>query len=297
MTDPPPRPWPAGCGGSARAAWSSWWSRCRGRCWPGASGPSPACRPGTRCATCRGRWRPDSAIIGAFTVALWVAWAVFVACLVAEVAAEARAGGVPGGRRRPAAAPGPPPGGHGGHDRGLAGPAGGLVAALAPAPAGDRVRPAPAAPPAPRRRASGDGDRTAQRTADGRPPEVGAAGHGPAAPDPGARSPCVPGDSPWALAQEHLGDGARWTEIWELNRAAPSPTADPGRARRRSCPAGSSPSRRPGRRPGGRGPARSWSSPTTTRGAWPRPIWATASAGASCTTPTGAASRPTATPG
>ncbi len=32
----------------------------------------------------------DTAIIGAFTVALWVAWAVFVVCLVAEVVAEAR---------------------------------------------------------------------------------------------------------------------------------------------------------------------------------------------------------------
>jgi len=32
----------------------------------------------------------DSVIIGAFTVALWVAWAAFVGCLVAEVAAEAR---------------------------------------------------------------------------------------------------------------------------------------------------------------------------------------------------------------
>ncbi len=31
------------------------------------------------------------------------------------------------------------------------------------------------------------------------------------------------GDSPWALAQEHLGDGARWTEIWDLNRGAPQP--------------------------------------------------------------------------
>jgi nucleoid-associated protein YgaU len=32
-----------------------------------------------------------------------------------------------------------------------------------------------------------------------------------------------PGDSPWALAQEHLGEGARWTEIWELNRGVPQP--------------------------------------------------------------------------
>jgi nucleoid-associated protein YgaU len=31
------------------------------------------------------------------------------------------------------------------------------------------------------------------------------------------------GDSPWSLAEEHLGDGMRWREIWELNRERTQP--------------------------------------------------------------------------
>lgn len=31
------------------------------------------------------------------------------------------------------------------------------------------------------------------------------------------------GDSPWALAETHLGDGARWRELWEHNRATTQP--------------------------------------------------------------------------
>lgn len=31
------------------------------------------------------------------------------------------------------------------------------------------------------------------------------------------------GDSAWALAEQHLGDGMRWREIWELNRDRPQP--------------------------------------------------------------------------
>ncbi len=28
------------------------------------------------------------------------------------------------------------------------------------------------------------------------------------------------GDSLWSIALAHLGDGSRWPELWELNRAA-----------------------------------------------------------------------------
>ena len=31
------------------------------------------------------------------------------------------------------------------------------------------------------------------------------------------------GDSAWALAEQHLGDGMRWRELWELNRDRPQP--------------------------------------------------------------------------
>ena len=29
------------------------------------------------------------------------------------------------------------------------------------------------------------------------------------------------GDSPWSLAERHLGDGLRWRELWDLNRGVP----------------------------------------------------------------------------
>jgi len=31
------------------------------------------------------------------------------------------------------------------------------------------------------------------------------------------------GDSPWSLAEDHLGDGLRWREIWDLNRGVTQP--------------------------------------------------------------------------
>lgn len=43
---------------------------------------------------------------------------------------------------------------------------------------------------------------------------------------PGAQTPAitvVPGDSPWTLAEHHLGAGPRWRELWDLNRGAPQP--------------------------------------------------------------------------
>jgi len=33
----------------------------------------------------------------------------------------------------------------------------------------------------------------------------------------------VPGDSPWELAERHLGEGFRWREIWDLNRGVQQP--------------------------------------------------------------------------
>ncbi|MBK6671911.1 MAG: LysM peptidoglycan-binding domain-containing protein [Actinobacteria bacterium] len=31
------------------------------------------------------------------------------------------------------------------------------------------------------------------------------------------------GDSPWSLAEAHLGDGLRWRELYEINRGLPQP--------------------------------------------------------------------------
>lgn len=33
----------------------------------------------------------------------------------------------------------------------------------------------------------------------------------------------VPGDSPWVIAERHLGEGLRWREIWDLNRGVAQP--------------------------------------------------------------------------
>jgi nucleoid-associated protein YgaU len=154
----------------------------------------------------------DSAIIGAFTVALWVAWVVFVACLVAEIMAE-----VSGREASRVAAVGP-------IQRlarhlvatvamtvGWLGPLAG--ASLPPLPA----RPAAASTPAPS---------PAPKATPSLPQSAPVAVAAPAASAAAAETTVVvvrPGDNPWALAQEHLADGARWTEIWDLNRGAPQP--------------------------------------------------------------------------
>jgi nucleoid-associated protein YgaU len=173
----------------------------------------------------------DSAIIGAFTVALWVAWAAFVACLVAEVAAEAR-----GREATRVAAFGP-------LQRlarhlvatvamtvGWLGPLAGPLHAPPVRPAGassdpamalaatDTMTPGSAAetPTSAQAGATAAASGASGATlASGLPAALAAA--------PGATVTVRPGDSPWGLAVEHLGDGARWTEIWELNRGLPQP--------------------------------------------------------------------------
>jgi nucleoid-associated protein YgaU len=175
----------------------------------------------------------DSAIIGAFTVALWVAWAAFVACLVAEVAAEAR-----GREATRVAAFGP-------LQRlarhlvatvamtvGWLGPLAGPLHSPPVRPAGAATGPAMAlasagsmAPgSAAEKPASDSGATSGQAAASGGAGVTSASGvSGALAAAPGATVTVRPGDSPWALAVEHLGDGARWTEIWDLNRSLPQP--------------------------------------------------------------------------
>jgi nucleoid-associated protein YgaU len=177
----------------------------------------------------------DSVIIGAFTVALWVAWAVFVGCLIAEVAAEAR-----GREATRVAAFGP-------LQRlarhlvatlamtvGWLGPMTGALHVPPVRPAGAATGTAPATASADTMAPGPTADKPAPRRGGGLAPgasgaslAAGVAAYpaAPAAPDaePGATVTVRPGDSPWALAVEHLGDGARWTEIWDLNRSQPQP--------------------------------------------------------------------------
>ena len=159
----------------------------------------------------------DSAIIGAFTVALWVAWVAFVACLVAEIVAEVR-----GREASRLSAVGP-------IQRlarhlvatvamtvGWLGPLAGASLPSAPA------RPAAASTPAPTPAPSAKPAPSLPKTA----PALAAA---PATRAAAGESTVVvvrAGDNPWALAQEHLGDGARWTEIWDLNQGTPQPDGE-----------------------------------------------------------------------
>lgn len=129
----------------------------------------------------------DAALIAAFTVALWVAWALFVLACAVEVVAEVR-----GRHARRLAVAGP-----------LQDLAARLVATVA-VTLGSLGPVAVAAAP--------------------RPPAVVpvAAVRAPAGPAAAAGATLTvtvaPGDSPWALAERHLGDGTRWSELWDANR-------------------------------------------------------------------------------
>jgi nucleoid-associated protein YgaU len=160
----------------------------------------------------------DSALLGVFTVAVWVAWALFAVCVVAELVAELR--GRDAGRVR------------------LAGPlqvlAGRLVATVAmtvgslgPLAGGAG---AAALPVRPRTEVPASAVAKSQAAVPADAPAAPAvAMPTPAvppatAPEPDSDAVTVtvgPGDSAWDLAERHLGDGARWGELWQLNRNRP----------------------------------------------------------------------------
>jgi nucleoid-associated protein YgaU len=159
----------------------------------------------------------DSAVIGVFTVVLWAVWALFALCVAAEVVAEIR--GRDAGRVR-AAGPLQILAGRlvatVAMTAGSLGPlAAGATGAAPPArPATGAVEPAHASPTAPSPAAA---------------PAPAAVAEVPApapTPEPTAATILVtvtvgPGDTAWGLADRHLGDGARWGELWELNQGRP----------------------------------------------------------------------------
>jgi nucleoid-associated protein YgaU len=145
----------------------------------------------------------DAALLTTLTVALWAAWAAFALCVLVEVAAEVR-GRAP--RRLPA---GP-----------LQPLARALVAAVAMTIGS--LAPLPGAHASPTAAAS-----TAEPPPATTPPEPTdpQADPPPEPPPPAAPTPSEPGlievvadDDPWTLAATHLGDGARWRELWDANR-------------------------------------------------------------------------------
>jgi DNA-binding SARP family transcriptional activator/nucleoid-associated protein YgaU len=189
----------------------------------------------------------DGTVVAILTVGLWLCWAVFVLAVGAEIVVQAR------GRRR-GALPVPSPfqrlAGH------LVGTVmltfGSLASLSAPALPGVHAAGAgPARAPAARSEVSSlsgerpvepsmpllfrgvpDAKTRAQLTSTG---EVGSAAlAGPqgqpvvASQDDGPPAPAPTitvsrGDSPWALAESHLGDGMRWRELWEANRTRSQP--------------------------------------------------------------------------
>ncbi|HLM64760.1 MAG TPA: BTAD domain-containing putative transcriptional regulator [Acidimicrobiales bacterium] len=189
----------------------------------------------------------DGTVVAILTVALWLCWAVFVLAVGAEVVVQVR------GRRR-GALPVPSPFQRlAGHLVGTVMLTFGTLASLS-APGLPTVHAASAGParaPAARSEVSSvsgerpvepsmpllfrgvpDAETRAALTSTG-----GAGGAVAAAPElqPVATSQAVPapappptitvgrGDSPWALAESHLGDGMRWRELWEANRTRTQP--------------------------------------------------------------------------
>jgi DNA-binding SARP family transcriptional activator len=193
----------------------------------------------------------DSTVLGIFTVALWLAWAVFTLAVLAEAAAQVQ------GRRRAGLPTSSPIQRLAGHLVATVMVAFGSFASLsaasvptlpASAAGGSMTRAArPEAQavvmddraselgfpllfresPTAEGAAVDNGAQAEPGPADAAPPAVGAPASVAGAEAEPALVPLVitveRGDSPWGLAEAHLGDGMRWRELWEFNRARPQP--------------------------------------------------------------------------
>jgi len=151
----------------------------------------------------------DTAVFAVLTVAAWAVWSVFLASLLVEVVAVAR--GVQAPRLT------------------FAGPvqrsARGLVAAIVLAlTIAHNPRPATAGPLIPTATARAAPVATATPPAVEPSPAASPAAAQPASPDGLAKTVTVQrGDSAWSIAETHLGDGMRWRELWDANRAITQP--------------------------------------------------------------------------
>lgn len=167
----------------------------------------------------------DDAVIAVLTLLLWAAWVVFAASVVVEAVAQVQ------GRARGGAWPSRSPGGPlQGAARYLVGtilmsvgPVAGMGSAL---PVGAATLPAQAAP------ADYDAFWSPEAGPDagvGHVVDLVADVDGPSwelATPAAATGPTITvgrGDTAWSLAADHLGDGARWREIWEVNRDRAQP--------------------------------------------------------------------------
>ncbi len=162
----------------------------------------------------------DDAILAVVTLALWAAWAGFVLSVVLEAVAQVR-GRVSGVRLGPLGSAarylvsslvlsiGP-----------LAGPGSALASPASSPPQPVAAAPAPAVAAAPDMADGTFGPPASSLAGD---PLAAAAATG--APDPLAPGTVTVGrgDTPWSLAQAHLGDGTRWREVWDVNQGRLQP--------------------------------------------------------------------------
>ena len=152
----------------------------------------------------------DDAVFAILTVAAWATWAAFTVSVGLELVAAVR------GASRPTL-PYLGPIQHGARQL----VASFLMTATLTGPfASHRVVAAPALPPL--------GDAVGQPVAtvvqEEPPPQVPADQPPVEVATPIEDLPVVRvgrGDSPWSLAERHLGDGLRWRELWDLNRGVP----------------------------------------------------------------------------
>jgi len=151
----------------------------------------------------------DAAIFAVLTVAAWAVWASFTAAVLAESLAAAR-----GVNARRLAVVGP-----------LQRPAQALVAAVVLAltlPQGPRpAYAASSAVPTPRAATTEVIPVTAVTYAT--PVSVPETREAEADPADDRIITVARGDSAWSIAEEHLGDGMRWRELWDANRAVVQP--------------------------------------------------------------------------
>jgi nucleoid-associated protein YgaU len=151
----------------------------------------------------------DAALLATLTVALWAAWALFALCVLVEAVAEVRgrvARHLPAGPLQPLA-------------RSLVATVAMTIGSLALLPGAHAPPPAAAATAA--QPAETSGPPAAPDVPQPAPPA-------PVAPDAGEPGviEVVADDDPWTLAETHLGDGARWSELWDANRNRTQPDGE-----------------------------------------------------------------------
>lgn len=144
----------------------------------------------------------DDAVFGILTVLAWLAWCAFTLAVAADLIAELRGSAHP---KLPIPRP-------------LRAASYTLVAALlmTVSVAGPLAARAVAAPPLVRAMPP---TRAPTTTVQSRPPAPVTTPAPATTPVVAGRSIIVaPGDSPWSLAEKHLGAGIRWRKMWDLNR-------------------------------------------------------------------------------